>query len=308
MNKINIYKCTKCENKAIYNYINKEIPEYCKLCKLNNMYILFNYKNYYKCNMCKENIAEFNYENKKTGKFCINCKMDNMVYINNINQNMKKCVECNINEAKYNYKDINKNEYCEKCKKENMIKKNICLCKQNVAEYNYINERYSICCERCKDIEMIKTKEHKCELCQLYKTYKMYCDVCNKSKKTKEYDVLSYLRKNIKEYEIIYNETIGKECTDKNIYPDIRIDLYLYQLIIEVDEFQHRGANYKCDIQRMYDTVAKLGMPCVFIRYNPDNQNSSKKELLQTINNIINDYTNNIFDDYGLKVIYLYYK
>jgi hypothetical protein len=43
-----------------------------------------------------------------------------------------------------------------------------------------------------------------------------------------------------------------------------------YHLIVEVDEHQHRGASYSCDQQRMYDIVAKLGAPCIFIRYNPD--------------------------------------
>lgn len=72
-----------------------------------------------------------------------------------------------------------------------------------------------------------------------------------------------------------------------------------------------RGANYKCDMQRMYDAVAKLGMPCVFIRYNPDNTKSSKDVLLQTIRNTVNELANNglaAFNDYGLKVLYLFYK
>lgn len=35
-------------------------------------------------------------------------------------------------------------------------------------------------------------------------------------------------------------------------------------LIVEVDEHKHRGVDYKCDEQRMYDIIAKLGLPCIF--------------------------------------------
>ena len=34
------------------------------------------------------------------------------------------------------------------------------------------------------------------------------------------------------------------------------------------------GANYECDVQRMYNIIAKLGMICIFIRYNPDDKKS----------------------------------
>ena len=314
---INNFKCVVCSNKALYNYLNKDFPEYCKLCKLANMYLLSKYKNYYKCYECNELLAEFNYTTKTKVKYCINCKTDDMIQIVNIKHDqIKYCIKCNKNEATHNYYDINKAEFCKICKTKDMVRQYICLCKQNVAQYNYMNEKIPICCKSCKDLSMVNVKEHKCELCNLFNTYKVYCTICDstsntsKRKKTKEYDVLLYLQSNLKEYDIIYNETIGTECTDKNIYPDIRIDLNWYQLILEVDEFQHRGANYKCDMQRMYDAVAKLGMPCVFIRYNPDSTKSSKDVLLQTIRNTVNELVNNgltAFNDYGLKVLYLFY-
>ena len=104
MNKINIYKCKICEDNAEYNYINNNIPEYCKKCKLNDMYKIYNYKKYNKCNRCKIKIAEYNYMNKKYAKLCDECKLDNMIYIK---KEFNKCIKCNINET-------NK-LYCEKC-------------------------------------------------------------------------------------------------------------------------------------------------------------------------------------------------
>lgn len=83
-----------------------------------------------------------------------------------------------------------------------------------------------------------------------------------------------------------------------------------WRLIInKIDEFQHRGANYQCDKQRMYDIIAKLGLPCVFIRYNPDNKNSDKNILLAIIKKYLNlKEDEKDWDEFGLKVHYLFYK
>lgn len=65
---------------------------------------------------------------------------------------------------------------------------------------------------------------------------------------------------------------------------------------MEVDEHKHRGADYKCDEKRIYDITAKLGQPCIFIRYNPDGKNSNKEKLLEKINYYL-DFQNIYEDD-----------
>ena len=97
------------------------------------------------------------------------------------------------------------------------------------------------------------------------------------------------------------------------MYPDIIFDGVWFHLIVEIDEHQHRGADYKCDERRMYDIIAKLGMPCVFIRYNPDNKKSNSKYLLERVNyyfELKKDLESKpiVFDDYGFKVEYLFYE
>jgi hypothetical protein len=84
-------------------------------------------------------------------------------------------------------------------------------------------------------------------------------------------------------------------------------------LILEVDEFQHRGSEYKCDKRRMMNIISKLGMPCIFIRYNPDNKNSNLEYLKTKIDEYLEeeDYLDSSyldFDDFGLITEYLYYK
>ncbi len=58
----------------------------------------------------------------------------------------------------------------------------------------------------------------------------------------------------------------------------------------------------------MYDIIAKLGLPCIFIRYNPDHKNSDKNILLEAIKNHLDkDETYKPWNDYGFLVEYLYY-
>ena len=66
----------------------------------------------------------------------------------------------------------------------------------------------------------------------------------------------------------------------------------------------------------MYDIIAKLGLPCIFIRYNPDSKESNKNILLGVIEKYLDldldldfddDDYNKIWNEYGLKVKYLFY-
>ena len=75
------------------------------------------------------------------------------------------------------------------------------------------------------------------------------------------------MKENLPNNDFIHNESVGSDCTkyDKqksngHLYPDIRFDCGFYNLIVEVDENKHNGASYKCDEQRMYDIIAKLGV------------------------------------------------
>jgi Probable Zinc-ribbon domain len=125
---------------------------------------------------------------------------------------------------------------------------------------------------------------NKCPSCGLWRTYGKLCCYCKPKNhnalyvKTKEYQVVKFLRDALPDVDFIHNKSVGRDCTNGHLFPDIRYDCVIesneliipYHLIVEVDEYQHRGASYSCDQQRMHDMVAKLGAPCIFIRYNPD--------------------------------------
>lgn len=129
-----------------------------------------------------------------------------------------------------------------------------------------------------------------CPSCMLWRTKGglcVYCKPKNQNKlyfKTKEMKVVQYLRDNLPNENFIHNKSVGSTCTGGHLFPDILFECSCYNIIVEIDEFKHRGASYACDEQRMYDIIAKLGMPCIFIRYNPDHKDSNMEDLLEVIN------------------------
>lgn len=156
-------------------------------------------------------------------------------------------------------------------------------------------------CNLCPSCFLFRTKGLLCSYCKPKSQNKLY-------QKTKEMKVVLFLRENLPNEDFIHNKSVSKDCTDGHLFPDIRFDCIYYQVIIEVDEFKHRGANYECDEKRMYDIIAKLGQPCIFIRYNPDSKKSNLSSLLDTVNKYLNvDVEDTVWDDYGFKVLYLFY-
>jgi len=156
-------------------------------------------------------------------------------------------------------------------------------------------------CNLCPACQLWKTSGKLCEYCKPYDQNKLYA-------KTKEMQVVKYLREELPEHEFIHNKSVGKDCTDGHLFPDVRFDCGDFELILEVDENRHRGAAYACDKKRMYDIIAKLGKSCAFIRYNPDNKLSDIKILLATIKSYLSKTVDDIqFNDYGFVADYLFY-
>lgn len=60
----------------------------------------------------------------------------------------------------------------------------------------------------------------------------------------------------------------GGECLQNR--PDFLFDCGTHQLVLEVDEFQHRSYPPECDFVRSVNIGQANGMPTFFLRYNPD--------------------------------------
>jgi hypothetical protein len=107
-----------------------------------------------------------------------------------------------------------------------------------------------------------------CSKCLLWRTFGKLCSYCKPNsnikkkvyEKSKELKVVKYLKEHLPDHEFIHNKSVGSSCTKNDrentnghLFPDIRFDCGFFQLIVEVDEHQHRGAEYSCDKRRMYD-------------------------------------------------------
>jgi len=196
-----------------------------------------------------------------------------------------------IHKDKYDYSSANlsQTKVIIKCHKHGDFK---------TTSINHIlKEKGCPMCNRCPSCELYDTGGKLCEYCIPQKDNKLY-------KKTKEWEVVNFLRKNLPEHNFIHNKSVGSDCTNSHLFPDIRFETDKYHVIVEVDEHKHRGSGYKCDEQRMYDIITKLGMPCIFIRYNP-NHNESNKDVL--LSKIVETLDEGEYDDYGFKAHYLYY-
>ena len=221
---------------------------------------------------------------KQGGFYCDKCTMENK-----LEKMQTKSIE------KYGVKNPSQSEEIKNKKKETIMKNYACKSCGLFLVFNHLRKN--------------KKEDDLCDYCQPMKTNKL-------REKTKEMLVVRKLREDLPDIHFIHNKSVGNECTlqdreDTNghLYPDIRFELFGFDLIIEVDEHKHRGAGYSCDERRMYEIIKQLGLPCVFIRYNPDDKKSDYNVLLEMIKEYLEKDMNEIdFNEHsGLKVEYLFY-
>ena len=65
-----------------------------------------------------------------------------------------------------------------------------------------------------------------------------------------------------------YDRVIDAACNRKR--PDFVYDAGSHFIVIECDEYQHTREGYGCEQTRMWEIAQALGLPTIFIRYNPD--------------------------------------
>lgn len=153
-------------------------------------------------------------------------------------------------------------------------------------------------------------KQRKCKDCQLFYVTKKndyLCTYCNPNKtkkiKTKEENIKQLLIDN--NFDFIHDKMVINDCCLK-YRPDFLFDCISYYLILEVDENAHSQYDNDCEIIRMNNIIISLGLPCKFIRYNPDNKNFTKKEKEDKLLQILDD---NLYKDMleDIEPEYLFY-
>jgi hypothetical protein len=203
----------------------------------------------------------------------------------------------------------NNNPKCESCKR-----------KSPFYSHDYIPRR----CENCKlddDINIIEKDCISCGLPNFIPDDEDKCSDCSNYKKSsrhlKEDEIKNLLSANFPK-QFVHDKIVEDGCT--KFRPDFLFTLTfsLFQIVVEVDEFQH--SKYACgvegEIRRMINIFEEDlgGATTIFIRYNPDDylveekvkkvSNKIKQKLLiETIKSVKNMKETN----HDLSVIYLYY-
>lgn len=95
--------------------------------------------------------------------------------------------------------------------------------------------------------------------------------VTSRRSQRKETVIVDSLRNAFPHVEMILDKRVGGPCASGK-RPDIRIEKYLFSLLVEVDEHQHRRGSYHCEEKRQMQLFMDAGnRPMVIIRFNPDN-------------------------------------
>jgi hypothetical protein len=110
-----------------------------------------------------------------------------------------------------------------------------------------------------------------CKYCDIREDVPFVCLSCRQRMHKKEYAVVRHLKRTIDVPldAVHYDESPAFDCTRKR--PDIRFEMPTHEVIVEVDENQHRGYDESCECARISEIVGAIGgKSVVFVRYNPD--------------------------------------
>lgn len=155
---------------------------------------------------------------------------------------------------------------------------------------------YQVHCETHKTDDEYNLVERDCKSCGLLmmlnnKDLCGYCDptMIKSFHLVKQKLVKKLLDKNKLKYKY-YDKIVDTACGRER--PDFVFDCGTHYVILEVDENQHGSASYRkydidinektglsCEEVRMFNIAQGMGMPTIFIRYNPDSYKVNGREI-----------------------------
>ena len=308
-----------CETTASYGYLKDNKKLRCSKHSEDNMIDL-------KHKLCEfidcTNLALYGIESKKPIR-CIIHKEEKMLNVVTKKCNDEKC-------ERFAYYGIPGNTI-SKCiihKSEGMIFKSGTKCKfindndKKCKKYALYGRFKPLHCEDHKEDNEINLVLKNCKLCGLSSIVneKGECSYHDPTLLKKSYLLKQNRVKTLMEDNkfIIYSydkQIDGGICNRKR--PDIIIDFMTHFIVIEVDENQHCGYDNDCEKIRMLEISQSLGMPVIFIRYNPDKYKPDYKEETKEIKlkdrekiliDCINKCQKNTPKENGyLRIIYLFF-
>ena len=203
-------------------------------------------------------------EHKKRRNICIICEGGSIC---EHKKRKSECIDCDGSQICIH--KINK-YFCKECKGSG-------ICIHNKHKRACIICNPSCACVECKSVFVDKRSNcHPlCKAC--------FCNKYPDHEKSTLYKIKErYLRDELrlrfpdKDINMIFDKEIDGGCSKKR--PDVLIDLFLYSIIIECDENQHK--NYECENKRTMQLFEDLeNRPLILIRFNPDSYIENNKKV-----------------------------
>jgi hypothetical protein len=213
-----------------------------------------------------------------------------------------------------------KNQYANnnpKCEGDDKSSK----CKERPV-YASLKSNIPVRCETHKQVSDTNIIEKPCKSCNLpyfLNDQNNLCPDCDGSfeqyKKVKELFIKETFEINDVEYTTWNRRIIGGCSTYR---PDFVRDKGSFFIVVDVDEHQHKSYDKECEINRMIQIHQDIGLPCVFVRYNPDQYRDHNNNLIKStagrekiLADLVRGLSNrdpikNPIED-SLSVYYLYY-
>ena len=214
----------------------------------------------------------FNAPDQTKGAYCAAHKLAGMVDVTSKRCQAPSCRAL----ATYGKDEYHRAQFCDEHKNDT----DVCIadalrCSREgcMQQYEFVVESetgtgaYKVCLAHAPPEYEIALKRL-CKYCDIREDVPFVCVTCRQRMHKKEHAVVRHLRRTI-ELPLIYDESPGFECTRKR--PDIRFETPTHDVIVEVDENQHRQYQESCECARISEIVGALGGKSVaFVRYNPD--------------------------------------
>ena len=227
---------------------------------------------------------DFNQPGEPSGLYCAEHKQPGMIDVKN-----KKCQEDNC-ETRPSYGYLGQRPiYCAQHAPEDTMvnpkrRCEVSKCK-NWAQYGIAQNAPERCEEHKEELDRDLVK-HRCNIClePALTNEEGACVNCDQRghnlRLLKQRYVKAFLSRfpNKRVHLFKYDKTIDHGVCGKE-RPDFMWDCGTHYVILEVDEDQHKGYACDCEQTRMINITQSLGMPCYWIRYNPDHFTGQKSSL-----------------------------
>ena len=233
----------------------------------------------------------FNHEGQKTALYCKTHALTGMVDIKNPRcQHTEERIDGIVRCTKGSWNGIpgHRPTHCAEHRTDGMITHPLRRCEENKCPSFALYGMNSTPthCESHKAPQHMNLVQHTCVICEVldYVDDERKCGRCSEYltkklhlRKQRQVKLWMDAHLNLKNYTSYDRQWDGGSCGKER--PDFVWDCKTHYVILEVDEFQHRERPCECEQTRMVNVVQGMGMPCLWVRYNPDEFKGQKASL-----------------------------